>query len=134
MLGEKIGEGSGKVISRRVLPNPGAGPKFETSFESAGTILGVAQQEWGTYTAELRADGTLIGQGQGVIMSKEGDVGTWTGSGVGTPTSDGGVSYRGAIFLQTTSPKWARLSSVAVMFEHDVDAQGNSRSQLFEWK
>jgi len=134
MLGEKIGESTGKVGSRRVLPNPGGGPKLESSFEAAGTILGVAQQEWGTYTAEMRADGTLFGHGQGVVMSKEGDVGTWTGSGVGTHTSDGGVSYRGALFFQTESPKWARLNSVAVVFEHDVDAQGNARSQLFEWK
>ena len=31
MLGEKIGEFSGKVSSQRVLPNPGGGPKMETS-------------------------------------------------------------------------------------------------------
>ena len=134
MLGEKVSESTGKVTSRRVLPNSGSGPKVETSFEASGTLLGVAHQEWGTYWSELRADGTLYGEGQGVIMSKEGDIGAWKGSGVGTHTSDGGVRYRGAIYMQTTSPKWARLNSVAIIFEHDIDAQGNSRSNLSEWK
>jgi hypothetical protein len=41
MLGEKIGESTGKVTSRRVLANPGGGPKMETSFEASGRLLGV---------------------------------------------------------------------------------------------
>ena len=47
---------------------------------------------------------------------------------------DGSISYRGATYVQTTSPKWARLNSVAVLFEFEVDAQGNTRAQLYEWK
>jgi hypothetical protein len=31
MPGEKISESSGKVTGRRVLSNPGGGPKMETS-------------------------------------------------------------------------------------------------------
>ena len=41
MQGEKIGEESGKVTSQRVLPNPGGGPKMETSFQASGTLLAV---------------------------------------------------------------------------------------------
>ena len=33
MLGEKIGEISGKIIMQRVLPNLGGDPKMETSFQ-----------------------------------------------------------------------------------------------------
>jgi hypothetical protein len=40
MLGDKIGEMSGKINSQRVLPNPGGGPKMETSFQAIGSILG----------------------------------------------------------------------------------------------
>ncbi len=43
MQGEKISEGSGKVTSQRVLPNPSGGPRMETSFQSKGTLLGVEQ-------------------------------------------------------------------------------------------
>ena len=39
MQGEKIGEESGKVTSRRVLPNPGGSPKMETSVQTDVTLL-----------------------------------------------------------------------------------------------
>ena len=39
MLGEKIGELSGKITARRVLPNPGGTPHMETSFEASGKML-----------------------------------------------------------------------------------------------
>ncbi len=134
MLGEKIGESSGKVTSQRVLPNPGGGPKMETSFQGVGSMLGVNETETATYTAMLRPDGSLYGEGQGIVMSKEGDTATWVGQGVGTFKKDGAISYRGAIYVQSASPKWARLNSQAVVYEYEVDAQGNTRSQLFEWK
>jgi hypothetical protein len=134
MLGEKIGEGSGKVIVRRVLPNPGGGPKVETSFQSSGFLLGIEEMETGTYTAAIRPDGTLFGEGQGVIMSKDGDLATWVGQGVGTIKPGGTVSYRGAVFYQSSSPKWSRLNSIAAVFEYETDVQGNTHSQLWEWK
>jgi hypothetical protein len=134
MLGELIGEGRGRVTTQRVLPNPGGGPKMETSFQSTGSLLGVNGSETGTYVAVARPDGTLFGEGQGITMSSDGDVLTWVGQGVGTIQKDGAVSYRGAVYCQTTSPKWVRLNRLAVLFEYEVDAEGNTRSQLFEWK
>jgi hypothetical protein len=134
MQGDKIGESSGRITVQRVLPNPGGGPKMETSFQASGKIFGVDETETGTYWAVVRPDGTLFGEGQGVIMSKEGDVATWVGQGVGTMKKDGGVSYRGAVYYQTSSPRWSRLNSVAAIFEYEVDAQGNTRAQLWEWK
>ena len=134
MLGEKIGGEAGKVTSQRVLPNPGGGPKMETSFQATGTLLGVSETDTGTYWAVVRPDGTLYGEGQGVVMGKEGDMATWIGQGVGALKPDGSVSYRGAVYYQTSSPRWSRLNSVAAIFEYEVDAQGNSRSELREWK
>ena len=40
MQGDKICEYSGKLISRRVLPNPGGGPKMETSQEPPWEVAG----------------------------------------------------------------------------------------------
>src|SRR6266852_802260 len=134
MQGEKIGEESGKVTTQRVLPNPGGDPKMETSFLATGTILGTGHTTRGTYQAALRPNGSLFGEGQGIVMSKDGDMATWVGQGVGTIKKDGSVSYRGAIFYQTASAKWSRLNSVAAIFEYKIDAQGNSRSQIWEWK
>ncbi|MGH8676259.1 MAG: hypothetical protein ACREVG_18370 [Burkholderiales bacterium] len=134
MLGERIGEESGKVTGRRVLPGEGGGPRMETSFQTTGMLLGVAEQGNGTYWSALRPDGTLYGEGQGIVMGAGGEVATWVGQGVGTIKKDGAVSYRGAVYYQTTASKWTRLNGIAGVFEYEVDAQGNTRSQLFEWK
>jgi hypothetical protein len=134
MLGEKLGGEAGKVTSQRVLPNPGGGPKMETSFQAQGTLLGVNETDTGTYWSVVRPDGTLYGEGQGIVMGEGGEMATWIGQGVGTLKQDGAVSYRGAVYYQTSSPTWARLNSIAVLFEYEVDAQGNSRSEVWEWK
>ena len=134
MQGDKISEASGKVTSQRVLPNPGGGPKMETSFRASGKLLGVNETETGTYWSVFRPDGTVFGEGQGVVMGAAGALATWVGQGVGMIKEGGAVSYRGALYYQSSSPEWSRLNSVAVIFEHEVDAEGNTQSQLWEWK
>jgi hypothetical protein len=134
MQGEKIGEESGKVTAQRILPNPGGSPKMETSFQANLMLLGVEATDTGTYWSVVRPDGTLYGEGQGIVMGKEGDLATWIGQGVGTIKKDGAISFRGAVYYQSSSAKWSRLNSVAAIFEYEVDAQGNTRSQLWEWK
>ena len=132
MLGELVAEGQGKRTGRRVLS---ADPlKVEVSFEESLTILGVQAQDIGTYWATPRADGTLYGEGQGVIMTAEGDLITWVGSGTGKMGAGGAVSYRGALHTSTTAAKFARLNSVALVFEFEVDAAGNTKSKDWEWK
>jgi hypothetical protein len=134
MLGEKIGTESGKVTLQRVLPNPGGAPKMETSSEAKGTLLGVSATDTATYWSLVRPDGSLYGEGQGIIMGKNGEMATWVGQGVGTIKKDGSVSFRGAVYYQTSAPGWSRLNSVAAVFEYKVDAKGNTRSTLWEWK
>ena len=134
MQGEKIAEESGKVTSQRVLPNPNGGPKMETSFQASLTLLGAKATNRGTYCSVVRPGETLYGEGQGIVIGEEGDMATWIGQGVGTMKKDGSVSYRGAVYYQTSSAKWSPLNSVAAIFEYEVDAQGNSRSQFWEWK
>jgi hypothetical protein len=134
MLGEKISEAAGKVTSQRVLPNPSGGPKMETSFQSKGTLMGTDITETGTYWSIVRPDGTLYGEGQGVVTAKDGKMATWIGQGVGTMKKDGGASYRGAVYYQTSSARWSRLNKVAAVFEYEVDGQGNSQSEIWEWK
>jgi hypothetical protein len=134
MLGELIGEGSGKVIGQRVLPPDSQGTKMEVSFQQTGKILGVEISETGTYWSVMRQGGALYGEGQGIEMTKDGEVVTWTGNGLGRPNGRGGISYRGAIYYQTTSSKLARLNTVAAVFEFDVDEAGNAKAKVWEWK
>jgi hypothetical protein len=71
MLGEKIGGTSGKITSQRVLPNLGRPPEMETSFQASGSILGTDVKETGTYCTVVRPDGTLYGEGQGMMILKD---------------------------------------------------------------
>ena len=80
MLGEKLGELRGKVTGQRVLPADDSRPKVETSFEISGTVLGVETTMMGTYWSTVRPDGRLYGECpmQGILLTRDGDVGTWT--------------------------------------------------------
>jgi hypothetical protein len=134
MLGEKIGGISGRITTQRALPNLGGGPRMETSFQATGSIAGVDIKDTGTYCTFARSDGTLYGEGQGVMVTKDGEMATWTGHGVGGMNKDGTASYRGAIYLQTMPASLSRLKKVAVIFEYHVDAEGNMHSDYWEWK
>jgi hypothetical protein len=49
---------------------------------------------------------------------------TLKGAGAGTIKAGGVVSYRGAVYFSSSSPKLARLNTVAAVFEFEVDASG----------
>jgi hypothetical protein len=135
MLGEKIGEFTGKTTGRRVIPNDEHGPKMEVSIEQTGTLLGVNCVDYGTYDAVMCGN-HLDGKGQGIIMTANGETVTWTATGVGNFTGKGqAIAWRGSLTYRTESPKLARLNGLCVVFEHDVDETGNnSKGRVFEWK
>ena len=62
MLGDQIGEETGKVLARRVLPGEGR-PKVEVSTQTTGKLLGIDTRSMVTYTATVRSDGSLYGEG-----------------------------------------------------------------------
>src|ERR1039457_3799123 len=125
MLGEQIGEGKGKRSYRKVVSAEGGTFSIEVSFESTGKMLGVDSNEIGTYCSQPRADGSLYGEGHGVLLTADGGVATWNGAGAGKISANGAVSYRVAVYYSTTYARSASLNSVAVVFEFEVDAQGN---------
>ncbi len=137
MLGELIIEGQGKLTTQRVLPSDGPLPKFELTFEVPGTVLGIASKTIVTYWSEVLANGTLYGEcpGQGFVMTEEGDSATFKAAGAGRFTSPGGaVAFRGAIYYETASEKLAALNGLAVIYEWDVDEDGNTTFKGWEWK
>lgn len=137
MLGELIVEGQGKLTTQKVLPSDGPLPKFELTFEVMGTVLGIASKTIVTYWSEVLANGTLYGEcpGQGVVMTGEGDIATFKAAGAGRFTSPGGaVAFRGTIYYETASEKLAALNGLAVVYEWDVDEDGNTAFKGWEWK
>jgi len=136
MLGEKLGELRGNVTGQRILPPEGSGPKVETTFQISGSILEVQTTMMGTYWSTVLPDGRLYGEcPAGVVMTQDGGTGTWTGQGIGRFTGRGGaVSFRGAVYYQSVPPSLRRLASVAVLYEWDVDENGNAKADIWEWK
>lgn len=134
MLGEKIGDARGQTISTRVLPDEGQGPRLEITDQSVGTLYGVHVNSTVTYVGTLRPNGTISGEGTGVIMTEDGEAGTFRGVGVGTFTKTGGTSWRGSLFYETASNKLSKLNGIACAFEYSVDEGGKSEGHFFEWK
>lgn len=134
MLGDLLGEERGKATGYRVLPSEGTGPKVEVSFQASGKILGIETTEMGTYWSMPKPGGFLHGEGQGVVMTRDGEMATWVGQGVGRIGAGGSASWRGALYYSTASTKLARLNGVAIVFEFEVDQQGNTSAKIWEWK
>jgi len=133
MLGEQIGEETGRVLVRRVISVDG-GTKVEVTTQGTGKLLGVETRSNITYCAEIRPDGSLYGEGQGLVVGKGGEQATWKGAGAGKLLDGGAVNYRGATYYYSDSPNFRRLNAIAVIFEYSADADGNTKSKLWEWK
>ncbi len=138
MLGEKVGEWRGKNVSQKMLPSEvSSPPRFEVTGEASGTILGIEATLMVTYQGTVRPDGLIYGecQNQGFIMTKDGDMATFTASGLGRFTGQGqATSWRGPIYHQTASQKLARLNEVVIVYEWDIDENGNIEGTFWEWK
>jgi hypothetical protein len=132
MLGELIGETTGRRVVRRVLSTEPM--TVEVSFEDGGQMLGVKTSGLGTYTSILGPDGSIYGEGHGANFTADGDTISWKGSGQGKLGADGSVSYRGILYFRTASQKLARLNAAPGVFEYEVDAEGKTHSKVWEWK
>jgi hypothetical protein len=135
MLGELISEENGQVTAMRVLAaGDGLHPVVEVSFQAAGQLLDSAVTDLGTYESAVRPDGSLFGEGRGVLMAADGAAVTWRGQGVGRFTGSGGVRWRGAIYYETASERFARLNGVAGVFEYETGEDGKTTAKIYEWK
>ena len=134
MLGELLTDERGQITTMRVLPSDN-GPTMELSFRATGQLLGTDFTDLATYESVVRDDGTLFGDGQGVAMTVDGAVVNYSGQGVGRFTGRGmAVSWRGAVYFQTGSDKFARLNGVAGVYEFEVDENGQTTAKTWEWR
>ena len=137
MIGEKIGESTGKVeAGTRVIACEATGQvKVECSVQETGKLLGIDITEIATYWSIPRANGNFYGEGHGIITTKEGDLVTWKGTGIGRPTGKGnGMSWRATCYYQTTAFKLSRLNGTIGLVQFDSDENDNTKAQTWEWK
>jgi len=134
-LGDLLWEEKGKTIGMRVLSCDAAGTKVEVTLQTEGQIQGVPENSLWTYWSLTRPDGSIYGEGTGVMTTKNGDAIQMTGSGSAlSPAPGGTIRYRGAVHFHTASAKFSRLNGIAGVFEYDVDAAGNTVAKVWEWK
>jgi hypothetical protein len=135
MSAEKIGSITGTTTTK-TLPASGTNPRFETSLlTSSGTLAGAQVQAMASYSSELREDGTVYGEcpNAGVIMTQDG-LATFRATGIGHFTEDGGAMFKGVAYFQTKAPSLSSLNGSAVVYNWDVDAEGNAQWELWEWR
>jgi hypothetical protein len=133
-LGEQEGEEKGKITNQRVL---GVEPaKMEISFSGTGNYRGAEGTVIVTYWSALGPDGVLSGEGQGLIMSQDGqEMASFTGQGIGRFVGPGKVRFVGSVFYKTASKgKLGFLNNMVAVFEHNVDESGNVSNKFWEWK
>jgi hypothetical protein len=131
MLGEQIKELKGKIIGQRVLDAEGT---MEISISANGSAKGVQINGPITFVSRPSSQGVLHGKGQGVLLSGESEMATYTAEGIGRITPSG-VKWRGAVFLSAGSNgRLAFLNNVVGIFEAEVDMEGNFSEKSWEWK
>lgn len=106
MLGDRLGESSGKITNVRVLPTEGQQVWLDVSFQGRGILLGQEVNETGTYRQTVRPGGVLYGEGHVLMMSPAGDIVDWVGGGVGRPTGRGYKASYGDGSYHWTTWEW----------------------------
>ena len=85
--GEQFCEHKGKITDQRVSGILEAGPKIEISISANGSLFreAVEVSETVTFWSTFRPGGSFYGEGQGVIMIKDGsgEIATITPQGIG---------------------------------------------------
>jgi hypothetical protein len=134
MIGDKIGELTGKVIGKRIVRYHGGEAKIERTIESRGKVLGVEVTFLATLWAKERAHGGTYSEGNGFMMTMAGEKVILHGSAIGTMGKSGTMSVRGVRYAQTTAPALARLNTMAILLEVEITADGTVTDTMWEWK
>lgn len=106
---------------------------MEVTFRASGRLLDIEHTAMATYVAVTRPDGTMFGEGRGTLTTVNGSSATFVAQGAGRPTGPGAVSWRGALYVQTTAPELSQLNGIAVLYEFDSDESGKTKTVLFAW-
>ena len=134
MLGDLIGDFKGKISGYRVLGILPTGPKMEISHRQSGKLLGVEAMDIATYWSIMAGPDALYGEGSGALQSKSGEMAMYRASGATKMMKGVMPRWRGTIYLQSPTPKWASLNGAAVVYEYEVDENDNTHVKLWEWK
>jgi hypothetical protein len=134
MIGDMIGELTGKTVGQRVVRSHHGELKIEKSMESKGKILGMDVTFHATVKFRERPQGGMYVHGNGIMTTPKGDKVVLHGSGISIAGKGPGMSMRGVRYAQTTSPSFSRLNNAALLFEIEVMPDGTQHDKMWEWK
>jgi hypothetical protein len=133
-LGELVLEDSGQITGIRVLSTDASGTTLELNLQLSGTIRGIGQNTLWTYTMLQRPDGSLYGQGNGVLTTVNGDVIHLIGSGSGKANPGGTVRFCTMLHPHGATGQNADLNAIGLAGEYEVAADGTATNKCWEWK
>ena len=134
-LGDLICEETGQVTGIRVLSTDASGTKVEINLQTTGKIRGVSENTLWTYTQLTRTDGSIYGQGLGIMTTGDGDVLQLIGHGSAMAAGPGGtINFRVMVHYHTASAKYADLNGIGGVGEYDVGPDGKTANKFWEWK
>ena len=135
MIGDMIGELTGKVVGQRIIRSHHTGDlKLERSIEAKGKILGMDVTFIATTRTWERPQGGMFSDGNGVMMTMKGEKVILHGSGISVAGKGTGMNIRGVRYAQTASPSLSRLNNVALVFELEITPDGTVHDKWWEWK
>ncbi len=132
---ELIIQEQGKITNQRVievLPHP----KIESTFVANSTILGkISGHDMGTYWATLYPNGSVHGEGNGIITTADGEMVTWTAEGIGNTNPAGDVRFEGSLIYHTSSTgELSYFNNKIGFFVYEVTKEGNTSANVWELK
>ena len=131
MIGELIAEFKGKPTGVRVL----ADGKMEGSSTGMGTFLGKEVTSMDTGVLTFMPNGVFMVEGNGLLMTTEGELVMTKINGIGWFTGKALKSTaRGACYFMTTAPKLASLNNTVGVWERDSDENGDWSLKVWAWK
>jgi hypothetical protein len=135
MIGDMIGELTGKVVGQRIVRRHHTGElKIERTIESKGKILGTDVTFIATTKSMERPQGGMFTDGNGIVMTLNGEKVILHGSGISITGKGPGMTMRGIRYAQTTSPTLGRLNNAALVFELEMMPDGTIHDKWWEWK
>jgi hypothetical protein len=135
MIGDMIGELTGKVVGQRIVRRHHTGElKIERTMESKGKILGNEVTFIATIRTWERPQGGMYSDGNGIMTTMKGEKVIFHGSGISVAGKGTTMNMRGIRYAQTASPSIGRLNNVALVFEMEIMPDGTFHDKWWEWK
>jgi hypothetical protein len=130
MLGEKLGEATGRTTGTRLLPFEWDAPRVEKSFDGRGEFLGRAMTLVGSYWESFREGGAKFGEGRMLLQMADGEIAYFRANGVARAPD----RYAAFGDFPWTTAGVAQLKGMGAVLEYDLGPDGAFGWRMWEWR